>query len=259
VVECDAADWVGQRVVGEINIGCGACESCQRGLERHCPHRKVLGILDKDGVFAEYLTLPVKNLVVVPESIPDEEAVFVEPLAAACEILEQVHVGPTQRVAVVGDGKLGQLIAGVLRLAGCELAVFGKSKKKLRILESLGVNTHLASSKAVEKFDVVVEASGSPSGFSSALDLIKPRGIFVLKSTTHEEIWFHPARIVVDEIHLVGSRCGRFESAIRLLEKWLVDVRPLISKIFPFKQALEAFQEAQKSDTLKVLLDFRRR
>jgi len=147
VVECDEADWVGQRVVGEINIGCGACEICRKGLERHCPHRKVLGILDKDGAFAEYLTLPVKNLVVVPESIPDEEAVFAEPLAAACEILEQVHVGPTQRVAVVGDGKLGQLIAGVLRLVGCELAVFGKSKKKLRILESFGVGTHLLALK----------------------------------------------------------------------------------------------------------------
>jgi alcohol dehydrogenase len=258
VVESDPSDWVGKRVVGEINVGCGVCEDCLKGLDRHCAHRKVLGIGGKDGVFAEYLALPVKNLVAVPDSVSDEEAVFVEPLASACEILEQVHIEPSHRVAVVGDGKLGQLIVRVLRMTGCRLTVIGRIEQKLKCFESLGVLTFKEDSPVDEKFDVVVEASGSPSGFSLALDLVKPRGVFILKSTTHEDIRFNPACIVIDEVQLVGSRCGRFEPAVRLLERGFVDVKSLISNIFPFDRALEAFGVAQDPKTLKVLLDFRR-
>lgn len=255
--ESDQSDWVGKRVVGEISIGCGGCEDCLKGLDRHCSRRRVLGIDGKDGVFAEYLTLPVKNLVAVPDSVSDEEAVFVEPLASACEILEQVHIEPSHRVAVIGDGKLGQLIVRVLRTTGCRLTVIGRVEQKLKCLESLGVLTVKVDVPLDEKFDMVVEASGSPSGFSRALELVKPRGVFVLKSTTHEDIRFNPARIVIDEVHLVGSRCGRFEPAVRLLERRLVEVKSLISHIFPFERALEAFKAAQDPEILKVLLDFR--
>ena len=258
VVECRSKKWIGKRVVGEINIGCGICEYCRKDLDRHCPSRKVLGISGKDGAFAEYITLPVKNLVAVPDSISDEEAVVIEPLAAACEILEQVHIEPTHRVAIVGDGKLGQLIARVLHLTGCRITVFGMSRAKLSKLDVMGIETHITNSPTNKKFDIVVEVSGSPSGFSFAMDLVRPRGIFILKSTMHEDIAFNTARLVIDEIELVGSRCGRFEPAARLLDRGLIDVKPVITKAVPFERAEEAFVEAKAPESLKVLIGFKK-
>ena len=251
---CSDKSWVGQRVVGEINIGCGECESCQSGMEKHCPSRKVPGIQEKDGCFAECITLPTKNLVRVPETVSDEAAVFVEPLAAACEILEEVHVEPMHSVAVVGDGKLGQLIARVLLLTGCRLTVFGLHAQKLDLLRSLGIDIRDSESDFEGTYDVVVDATGSPRGYDTALGLVKPRGILVLKSTTHESIRFNSARIVVDEIRVVGSRCGRFESAIRLLVNGLVDVESLITKIVSLDDAVEALGEAALPENLKILL-----
>ena len=257
VVASDRNEWMGKRVVADINLGCGECEYCRNGLRRHCPQRRVTGILGKDGAFAEFIAYPVTNLFAIPDSISDEEAVFIEPIAAACEILEQVHIEPIHRVAVVGDGKLGQLIARVLRLTGCRMTVYGMSEQKLRLLESLGIETSLSESSMNEKYDVIVEASGSTSGFAKALELIKPRGVFVLKSTMHEATSINTASLVIDEIQLIGSRCGRFEPAVRLMENRLIDVKPLISGIYPFEDAMGAFEEAKKPATLKVLLDFR--
>jgi alcohol dehydrogenase len=198
VVASDRDEWMGKRVVGDINLGCGECEYCRTGLRRHCPQRRVTGILDKDGAFAEFIAYPVTNLFTIPDSISDEEAVFIEPLAAACEILEQVHIEPTHRIAVVGDGKLGQLIARVLRLTGCRLTVYGMSERKLGLLGPLGIETILAESHRNDKYDVVVEASGSPSGFAKALELVKPRGVF------HPEI--HDARGHFCQYRSVGHR-----------------------------------------------------
>lgn len=258
IKECQERGWIGRRVVGEINIGCGECEYCRSGLDRHCPYRTVMGIQGKDGALAEYLTLPIKNLHPVPEGVSDERAVFTEPLAAALEILEQVQIKPDNRVCVIGDGKLGLLVAQVLRLTGCELTCIGKHQNKLKILDSKGIKTLLIDDiNGLPKQDVIVECSGSPEGLISALNLIKPKGKVILKSTYHQGVEFNPARIVVDEIELVGSRCGRFEPAIRCLRRNLVDVESLITRIFPFEKALEAFEFSKKREVLKVLLDFR--
>ena len=255
---CREESWIGRRVVGEINIGCGECEYCRSGLDRHCPHRTVMGIQNRDGAFAEYLTLPVKNLHPVPEEVSDERAVFTEPLAAALEILEQVQIKPDDRVSVIGDGKLGLLVAQVLRLTGCELTCIGKHPNKLKILNSKGIKTLFAGDiNGLPKQDVIVECSGSPEGLISALNLIKPRGKVILKSTYHQGIEFNPAKIVIDEIDLVGSRCGQFGPAIRYLHRNLVDVESLITRIFPFEKALEAFEFSKRREVLKVLLDFR--
>ena len=256
VEEASASEWIGKRVVGEINLACGTCEFCRRGLNRHCPNRSVLGILQKDGAFAEYLTLPRGNLFEVLDSISDEEAVFVEPLAASLEILEQVKIEPGWRVAVVGDGKLAILVAQVLKLTGCGLIVLGKHEEKLAILRAMGVATTFTTEPLQGKFDLVVEASGSPSGLPIALDLLRPRGILVFKSTFQGDLNFNPARMVIDEVTLIGSRCGPFAPAIRLLQNRLVNVRPLISHVLPFGDALKAFAVAQHKKTLKVLLKF---
>ncbi len=250
--------WIGKRVVGEINLGCNHCPLCKKGDMRHCQTRSVLGIVNKDGVFADYVTLPVQNLHLVPDDVSNEEAVFVEPLAAACEILEQVHVEPSHRIAIVGDGKLAQLIARVLQLTGCHLTVFGKSQKKLSLLSAMSIDTRVYDGGPAERYDIVIEASGSPTGFQTALNLVRPKGIFVLKSTTHDFLDFNPARLVIDEIHLIGSRCGRFEPALRLLQKKLVDVTSLISSIYPIDQAKEAFLRAGEDDVLKVLFDLKK-
>lgn len=256
VEEATNAEWLGQRVVGEINIACGECEFCRKGLGRHCPNRTVLGIQGKDGAFAEYLTLPEKNLHRVADSIADEEAVFVEPLAASLEILQQIKIDPASRVAIIGDGKLGLLITQVLARSGCELLVVGKNTGKLALAESFGANISQAESRPNDKFDMVVEASGSPKGFALALELLKPRGTMVLKSTYHEELGFNPAKLVIDEIKLVGSRCGPFAPALRQLENKWIDVKPLVTGIFPFDEAVQAFAKAQKADSLKIILDF---
>ena len=213
VVE-DARDksLVGKRVVGEINAGCESCRSCVRGLSRHCLHRTVLGIQGRHGAFAEYLTLPEANLVIVPDSVSNEKAVFVEPLAAALEILEQVHIEPSDRVLVIGDGKLGVLIAMVLNLYGSDLLLVGKHREKMVVFEDQGGKVVFLEEllDTADRFDKVIEASGRPSGWKLALERVKPRGTIVLKSTYHESISFNPAPLVIDEITLVGSRCGLF-------------------------------------------------
>ena len=270
---------VGRRVVGEINIGCGQCELCQSGDARHCLNRTALGIHRRDGAFAEFLSLPPQNLLVVPDSVSDRQAVFTEPLAAACEILDQVSIRSVHKVAVIGDGKLGQLIARVLATTGCELILIGKHSDKLELAAKAGIKTErirtesnsdrvTAETPAIEataslrlpvqhrSFDFVVEASGSASGLQLALDLIKARGTVILKSTFHGgAVPVDTTRIVVDEISLIGSRCGRFESALKLLETGKVDVEPLIAAEFKLRDSLAAMAAAAQRGTLKVLLN----
>jgi len=255
IEECADKSLIGRRVVGEINCYCGECPTCRAGAPTHCPNRTTLGIWGRDGAFADYLTLPVANLHIVPEAVRDEAAVFVEPLAAALEILEQVQVKPTDRVVVLGDGKLGLLVAQVLALTGCHLVVGGHHEGKLAILQRRGIEVRLADELPAEKADVVVECTGHPSGFAAARGLVKPRGILVLKSTFHGDVEVNLSALVVDEITLVGSRCGPFTPALRLLEHGLVDVESLISAIYPLDEGLAAFEGAQKRGILKVLLD----
>ena len=248
--------WVGKRVCGEINFGCGECFYCKSGLSRHCPKRTVLGILNQNGAFAEYVVLPIKNLHEIPQSIPNPSAVFVEPLAAALEILEQIQVKPNQEVVVIGDGKLGLLICQVLQLTGCKLKLVGKHPNKLSLAQSWGVKTRKLNEMGDHKVDIVVEASGSPSGFSTAMQLVRPRGVLVLKSTYKENLELDAAPIVIDEITIIGSRCGPFASAIRTLENNLVKVAGLIDQIYPFSQALQAFGHAKQRDSMKIILNF---
>lgn len=255
-----AEAWEGQRVVGDINAACGVCATCRAGRHTHCPHRTTLGINGRDGALAEYLTLPVANLYAVPEGMPDEVAVFTEPLAAACEILEQVHVRPTDHVIVLGDGKLGLLCAQVLALTGCELTVIGRHAEKLDILARMGVATlHVergATVKGLPLADVVVEATGHPDGYATARALVRPRGTLVLKSTYHGALEADLTMAVVDEITLVGSRCGPLPAALRLLERSAVDVTALIEARYPFDAVLTAFAHAGRRGALKVLVDF---
>lgn len=245
---------VGRRVVGEINLGCGECPRCRRDLGRHCPHRSVLGILKKDGALAERVTLPIANLHEVPEDLADEKAVFVEPLGAAFEILEQVRVEPGYRVAVLGDGKLGLLCAHVLAGAGCELWLAGKHPKKLAIAASAGARVVDATGPLDGDFDVVVEATGAEQGLERALSLVRPRGTIVLKSTFHGAPRVETSRVVIDEVSVVGSRCGPFAPAIRAMSRGRVDPTPLIDAIYPLGDAVAAFEHAQKPGVLKVLI-----
>ncbi|HKY43655.1 MAG TPA: alcohol dehydrogenase catalytic domain-containing protein [Pyrinomonadaceae bacterium] len=247
---------VGRRVVGEINAGCGKCELCRAGDSRHCPLRTVLGIVGRDGAHAEFLQLPIKNLVPVPKNVPDEHAVFTEPLAAACGILERVSIAKSDRVAVIGDGKLGLLCAQVLALTGASLLLVGKHSSKLQIAERRGIETATPAKagKRKREFDVVVEASGAAAGFGLALDLLRPRGKLVLKSTFHGKTELDAARIVVDEISIVGSRCGRFTPALDLLKKTAIDVDSLISEEYALSNGVYAMERASARGVLKVLL-----
>jgi threonine dehydrogenase-like Zn-dependent dehydrogenase len=257
VVEHSAkADLVGQRVVGEINAGCGKCDLCRAGDSRHCALRTVLGIVGRDGAHAEFLQLPVENLLPVPHNIPDEHAVFTEPLAAACGILERVSIAKSDRIAVIGDGKLGLLCAQVLALTGASLLLVGKHSSKRRIAERRGIETATPKEAAKRKrqFDVVVEASGAAAGFELALDLLRPKGQLVLKSTFHGKTELDSARVVVDEISIVGSRCGRFNPALDLLKKAAIDVDSLISEEYPLSNGVHAMQRAASRGVLKVLL-----
>ena len=254
VEACEDDSWIGKRVAGEINAGCGECDYCHQGLQRHCPDRTTLGIFGRDGVFAEYFTLPLENLVEIPESVSDHEAVFIEPLAAVLEIFEQVKIPPDRKVLLIGDGKLAALIANVFRLHGSDIIISGKSEKKLKYFRQLGLPT-LKSEPEPDSFDVVVEASGSPSGWEDAVRCVKPRGMIVLKSTYASELIFNPAPVVIKEITIVGSRCGRFQPAVRLLEKGLIEVKPLISAVYPFERIHEAFEFANHPDTMKVLVE----
>ena len=246
---------VGKRVVGEINCGCGECELCKQGLERHCFNRSTLGIWQREGCFAEYVCLPEKNLLVIPDNVSDEEAVFVEPLAAALEILEQVHIPPYKKVAILGDGKLGLIIALALNASGLDITLVGKHQEKLDIAKAQGVKTKLLSEIKIEKsYDFVIEATGSISGFETSLALTKPRGTLILKSTIAASKEFNLAPIVVDEINIIGSRCGQFAPALRLLESKRIDVKPLISDIFNIDDSIEAFERNKEKTSIKVLV-----
>jgi threonine dehydrogenase-like Zn-dependent dehydrogenase len=246
----------GQRVVGEINAGCGVCNLCRAGDSRHCATRTVLGIVGRDGAHAEFLKLPLVNLLPVPDEISDEHAVFTEPLAAACGILERAVITEDTRVAVIGDGKLGLLCAQVIATTGAPVILVGKHRNKLQIAERCGIETVTTdqATKRKHEFDVAVEASGSASGFALALDLLRPRGILVLKSTFHGMAEIDAARVVVDEISVIGSRCGRFEPALELLKAGAVDVRNLISEEFALANGVEAMQRAAAPGVMKVLL-----
>jgi len=244
----------GTRVAGEINLACGHCAWCARGLGRHCPHRTVLGIVKHPGAFREYLTLPVKNLHRVPKSIPTEHAIFIEPVAAACEILDQVKIAKGTHVAVLGDGKLGLLIAQVLQAHGAKVLLLGRHRDKMRLVEWCGVTTELISELPRETFPIVVDATGSAEGLRAAIAMCQPRGTVVMKSTVHGLVAIDTAPAIVNEITLVGSRCGRFEPALRILASGKVRVGDLISGEFPLDRAPEAFAHAATKGVLKVLL-----
>jgi threonine dehydrogenase-like Zn-dependent dehydrogenase len=253
VKEAEDKNLIGRRVVGEINIGCGKCRYCLSSDPRHCPERSVLGIKGREGAMADYLTLPERNLHLVPDGLSDEEAVFAEPLAAALEILEEVHIRPSLRVALLGDGKLGQLIAQALALSGVELTVFGKNERKLALLRHLAVTA--SSDTPAGEYDIVIEATGSPKGLPLACSLVKPEGKVVVKSTfSQDKGMIDVTDLVVRELTVIGSRCGPFPPAIRLLSRGLVDVRRLITAVIPFDRAIEGFSLAGKRDSLKVII-----
>jgi len=254
VVEAANSKLAGKRVVGEINLGCGKCVYCRGGMKEHCASRQVLGILNKNGALAEYLTLPMDNLHILPSSISDVEAVFIEPLAASLEILEQIRIKRQDSVLVLGDGKMGLLIAQVLRSRTAEVSCVGKHKRKLEILKEKAVKTHLFGTRIGDKFDIVVEATGNEKGLEEALSLVKPRGTIILKSTFRGEEKVDVSKVVVDEIHLVGSRCGPFSRAIEVLSRKQIEVEKMVDGDFPLDRAKEAFAFAQKPETIKVLI-----
>lgn len=256
VVECDEKPWLGKRVVGEINVTCGRCAWCTRGLGRHCPHRTVMGIVNRDGAFAEYVVLPLCNLHEVPEEVSNEAAVFVEPLAAAAEILEQMRIEPGTRVAILGDGRLGLLVAQVLDHAQAQVTLIGRHAWKLDLARSWGARVHSASEGELppSSFRVVVDATGSPQGLEEALRLVEPRGTVVMKSTFHDSPRFDAAKLVVDEVTLLGSRCGNFLTALDLLRRGHVSVEHLVSEVFPLEEGVEAFEYLERTSCLKVLL-----
>jgi threonine dehydrogenase-like Zn-dependent dehydrogenase len=254
---------IGKRVVGDINAACHRtdCVYCQQNMFTHCPSRTTLGIVNRDGAFAEYLTLPVANLHLVPDNVSNEEAVFVEPLAANFEILEQVHIKPTNRIVVLGDGKMGQLAAQVLALSGCEVTMIGKHEEKLALAAQRGIQTRLLEEvegspliAPASRVDLVVECTGSAQGLELAMRLVRPRGTVLLKSTVSEKSLLHLAPIVIDEIRIQGSRCGPFAPAIRALSQRKVDVHPLMSAHYNLDDGLAAFEHAVRPGVLKVLV-----
>ena len=250
---------IGKRVVSEISYGCKEpdCPYCAEKLYRHCPNRHTLGIWRKDGCFAEYFTMPVEVLFEVPDNVPDEQAVFVEPLAAACEITEQLHIKPFEKVIVLGDGKLGLITALTLNAQNIDVTLVGKHPNKLNIAKAQGVKTALLQDFPIEKkYDVVVEATGSVSGFETSIALTKSRGVLVLKSTVATGKELNLAPIVIDEITVLGSRCGQFGPALRLLKSGKIDFTPLISARYKADDAIEAFEKNKERETLKVLLEF---
>jgi len=250
----DAPEWAGKRVVGEINAFCRQCDTCRRGDAVHCPHRTTLGIDRRDGAMADYVTLPAHLLYEVPATITDEQAVFTEPLAAACAITNRLHLRPEDRVVVVGDGKLGLLIAQVLQLTGCALQVLGRHEAKLAILSRRGIAVTTDVAAIPPGADVVVDCTGNPDGFALANQLVRPRGVLVMKSTFHGDVAINLSMAVVNEITLVGSRCGPFLPALRLLEQRLIDTDALISAQYGLEDGLLAFERAVAPGVLKVLL-----
>ncbi len=254
VVECADPAWVGKRVVGEINLACHACSWCARGLERHCPNRTVLGIVKHPGAFAEYLSLPVQNLHAVPDDMPDETAVFTEPVAAACAILEQVRVAAGTPVAVLGDGKLGLLCAMVLALHGATVSIYGRHVDKMSIAAKIGVVAYDAAAAGDMQYPVVVEATGSAEAMQTAIRMTEPRGTIVMKSTVNEAVRVDMASVIVPEISLVGSRCGLFADALPLLATDKLPVGEMIHAEYALVDAPAAFTHAARKGTLKVLL-----
>ena len=249
------SDLIGKRVVGEINAGCNECNYCKKGIQRHCPNRTVLGILKRDGAFAEFLSLPEENLHVIPDTISDEQAVFVEPLAAAFEIKEQVPLNPDWKVAVVGDGRLAQMICQVLKLSCSNVTCFGRHQSKLKNLEKFKISTKIGITDSDSQvYDLVVEATGSSSGFTDTMKLAKPRGIVILKSTIASQGKLDLTPTVVNEITLVGSRCGLFKPAIDALATGIISVDSMMDSVFPLEKFSEAIEHAKKPDTLKVFL-----
>lgn len=256
IVESSPSDrsWEGKRVVGEINIACGVCDMCKAGYNRHCEQRRTLGIHDWNGTFAEYLVLPLSNLHIVPDQVPDKMAVFTEPLAAAYEILEQVALTPDDRVLVIGAGRLGQLVAQVLQGTGCRLEVVARHPKQRQLLVKRGISVITEQNLADNKYDVVVEATGSTDGYFLARECIRPRGKIILKSTYKGDVKVNFSSIVVDEVTLVGSRCGPFKPALSMLVKGTVDPQPLIEGVYSLDQGLIAFEQAALPGMLKILI-----
>lgn len=248
-------ELVGKRVVGEINATCGRCEACRSERSSHCPNRTVLGIMGRNGAFAEYLTLPIENLHVVPEGLATDTATFTEPLAAALEIQEQIPIGPGDRVLVAGIGKLGSLIAQTLALTGCDLVAVNRRAEKRELFEARGIRVIGPEEVATGAFDVAIECTGNPAGFAMARDALRPRGTLVMKSTYAGKLEIDISSLVVDEITLMGSRCGPFAPALELLAAGKVDVEPLIEHRFPLAQGLTAFEKAAEPGVLKVLVD----
>ncbi|MEO8596044.1 MAG: alcohol dehydrogenase catalytic domain-containing protein [Candidatus Solibacter sp.] len=256
VAEADTGELVGKPVVGDINVACTRCEWCRRGLGRHCPNRTVLGIVNQPGAFSEYFVLPERNLHVLPDEVPAEQAVFLEPLAAACEILDQVTMPRHERVAVLGDGKLGLLIALVLDAYGYKVHHFGRHRAKLVISAAAGIETELVGDALpVAAYGFVVDATGNAEGLRQSVAMTRPRGTLILKSTVHGAVPVDTAPIIVNELTLVGSRCGRFDAALPLVAHGLLHLEPLIAGRFPLADAPRAFAEAATRGVLKVLLD----
>lgn len=255
VADAPDKDWIGARVVGEINAVCGACEACRNGRPTHCENRTVLGIVNRDGVFAEYTALPIENLHRVPDAVPDEMAVFTEPLAAALEIQQQIQIQPTDRTLLIGAGRLGQLIAQTLALTGCDLHVLARHQLQKDLLAARGIRVISEEAIHPRKWDLVVEATGSPDGFDLARRAVRPRGTLVMKSTYKGDMTVNFSSIVVDEINIIGSRCGPFAPALRLLEKRAVDPTVLIQDEFALKDAVRAMEKASQPGVLKVLLN----
>ena len=254
VVDAEDPAWMGQRVVGEINVVCSQCEQCLNGRSTHCENRTVLGIVNRDGTFAEFTQLPIRNLHRVPGSIPDEMAVFTEPLAAALEIQQQIQIKPADRVLLVGAGRLGQLIAQTLALTGCDLRVVARHARQQNLLTRRGIGVISEEDVQSRRWDMVVEATGSTDGFALARKAVRPRGTLVMKSTYKGEMSVSFSSIVVDEINIVGSRCGPFEPALRLMESRQVDPTVLIGDEFKLGDALKAFERAAEPGVLKVLV-----
>ncbi len=255
VVERGPKELDGRRVVGEINAVCGRCAACRAGRRTHCERRTVLGIVNRQGAFAQYLSLPVENLHAVPDAVPDDDAVFVEPLAAALEIQEQVRLASDDRVLVVGDGKLGQLVAQTLALTGCQLRVVGRYGPKRALLQSRGIEVIGEGEVTAGDYDVAVECTGNHLGFAVALKALRPRGTLVMKSTYADTLTFNASTIVVNELTLIGSRCGPFPKALSLLAHRAIAVAPMVQARYPLERALDAFDHAQRPGTMKVLFD----
>ena len=250
-------DLINKRVVGEINLSCRQCATCKAGRLTHCPNRTTLGIDRKDGAFADYLTLPTENLYVLPEHISDSEAIFIEPLAAACNILDQTSLSSTDQVVVIGDGKLGLLCAQVLHTHPCSVTVLGRHREKLALMSKRGISCTTKMEDINPGVDVVVEATGTPQGLATAIELVRPRGTIILKSTYHGKNPIDMTALVINEVSLIGSRCGPFPKALRLLNERRIDVESMITEQYPISRGLDALHHATENGALKVILEMR--